>query len=193
MTVLMVPLVALSWLAGPVGGIWLIIRGEWWAIGYAVLSLLLSTPVLGIALMPTMLLVAPVALAAERRPGLAVLLGLPALLYTAALMTLWGVGVLLFFLSRGNSRDWLPLSLLACTVGMGPWVYMSSKETQADPGRGSDGAAFATMFMTAAYLVAIALLAFDHARPLSANVPETPVPPEITVGRRGASWSRRLA
>ena len=163
---LMVPLMALSWLAGPVGGIWLIVRGEWWAIGYAALSLIVSPFIISIALLPSLALAAPAAIAGDRRPRLSVALGVPALAYTAVVMTAWCVGVLLFFLSRSTDSNWLPLSLLAITVGMGPWTYMASKEAQADRGAGSDGSAIATMFMTAAYLVVLVLIALDQTRPV---------------------------
>lgn len=82
---LMLPLIALSWLAGPVGGVWLAVRGDWGSIGYAAISLVAGHFVIGLALLPAVALAAPAAHVGERKPRLGVALGLPSLIYVAAL------------------------------------------------------------------------------------------------------------
>ncbi len=138
---LIAALMMLNWFAAPIAVIWLIIRGEWWAIGTAIMSLF-SPFVLGIALLPGVALGIPALAAAERRSPLALVLGALPLLYTAALICVWCIGVLLFLLRRADASTVVPLTLLAYSIATAPWGYMATKETQGGGGEGSMVAVF---------------------------------------------------
>ncbi len=158
----LVPFFALlNWLAAPVSIIWLMILGEWWVIGLAFLSLF-SHFLLGIALLPAMAFAAPAAALSPRRPTAAMILGIPGLVYTAALITVWCMGVLTYLVSRATPSTWIPLLLLAFSIGTAPWAYMAQKEAQRGGGEGSLMAAFSAQVAFVAVLLAIVIF-----RPLS--------------------------
>jgi hypothetical protein len=138
----LLPILALlNWLAAPVAVIWLMILGEWWAVGLAFLSLF-SHFLLAIALLPAMAFAVPAAALSRSRPAAAMALGIPGLLYTAALITVWCMGALTYLLSRATPASWIPLMLLAFSIGTAPWTYMAQKEAQGGAGEGSLMTAF---------------------------------------------------
>ncbi len=87
----------LNSLGGIVSGIWLAILGEWGAIGIGLVLVFVSTGVLGVALLPATGLAVAAYAARRSRAGL-LFLGLLSNLYIAALITVWCVGVLVFFM-----------------------------------------------------------------------------------------------
>ena len=117
---LVTALMALNWLAAPIAIVWLVILGEWWVIGVAFASLF-SHFLLGLALIPGLALVAPAVAAGESRPRLALFLGALPLLYTAALVTVWCIGVLILLLRRADASSLIPICLLAYSIGTAPW------------------------------------------------------------------------
>ena len=65
-TALSIPLMILNMLGGIVSGIWLIILGEWGAVGTGLIFFSVSTGLLGLAILPAMLFAAPAALCAAK-------------------------------------------------------------------------------------------------------------------------------
>ena len=116
LTVLMGAIMVMNWLAGPIAFVWLAILDEWWALGFALLSLM-APFVLGIALLTGMLLSAPALMLAEKKPAVVPLVAIPGLLYTAALMTVWCMGAFTVLLMQANSSSWVPLMLLSYSIG----------------------------------------------------------------------------
>jgi hypothetical protein len=63
---LTLPFVILNFLGGIVSGVWLAILGEWWAIGYGVLSLFVSTFILSLVLLPGVAIATPAMMLLEK-------------------------------------------------------------------------------------------------------------------------------
>lgn len=149
-----------GWLCVPVSIIWLVMLGQWWAIGLAVLSLA-SPMVLGLAMTPAMLLVAPAMTSGrELRPAALAAVMFPHHLYMAALSTVWFMGVFTALLSGINplGARATPLALLAFAVGTGPWKYMASHD------RGSEnvGSFLIIFFMSLAGIAVVAYYLFQR-------------------------------
>ena len=140
---------------GLVGGIWLAVIGEWGTIGFYFLVLALATPVLGIALMPSLFLGGVGAVFANKHSRLGYLtLGFLSSLYVAALMTVWCVGILVVFMNRAGQESWIPTLLLSYGAATGPWAFMASKEIRSD-GSGGDMAALAAISAQGAYILIV--------------------------------------
>ncbi len=58
-TLVFLPIVCLNLLGGIVSGVWLAFLGEWWALGYGLTLLVVSTMGVSFALLPSILLAAP--------------------------------------------------------------------------------------------------------------------------------------
>ena len=97
---LMIPFLILNSLGAIVAGIWLGILGEWWAIGYGIAGLFASM-LLGLILMIGMVFTFPAIFLIEKGKNI---LALPFLflnvLYTNTIITLWCMGVFLFFITQ---------------------------------------------------------------------------------------------
>jgi hypothetical protein len=165
MATLLSILAILNWLVAPVSVLWLMLLGEWWAVGLVFLSLF-SHFLLAIALLPAMAFAVPAAALSRRRPAAAMILGLPGLLYTAALITVWCMGALTYLLSRATPTSWIPLMLLAFSIGTAPWTYMAQKEAQGGAGEGSIMAAFFAQLAFVAVIIAIVFFRPASLRPL---------------------------
>lgn len=162
----LVPILALvNWLAAPVSLIWLIVLGEWWVLGLAVLSLF-SHFLLAIALLPAVAFAVPAAAVSRRNPTAAVILGIPGLLYSAALITVWCMGALTYLLSRATPATWFPLMLLAFSIGTGPWTYLAQKDAQGGAGEGSFLGVFFMQLAFLAVILAIVIFRPDSLAPL---------------------------
>lgn len=158
-TALSVPLMILNILGDVVSGIWLAFLGEWGAIGRGILFFVVSTWLLGFALMPSLLLTAPAAYYAERGKtfGL-VCFGALSSLYILALITIWCCSILFLFLKDATASSLIPRLIWSYGVATGPWVYMASK----DQGPAGEGFAstLATFLAELAYLVIMLLVIF---------------------------------
>jgi hypothetical protein len=129
MRLLSVPIIVLNTFGGVISGIWLFALGEWWALGYGLALLLVSTFALGFVLMPGMIFGLPAAYFLSK--GYRVLTYPFALLgaaYTMAVMTTWCLWVLNLYLQHANTRSFIPLLIWSYGTATGPWTYMASKE-----------------------------------------------------------------
>jgi hypothetical protein len=132
-TAIMIPIAALNLLGGLVGGIWLVLAGEWSLVVAGVVAGLLGLFVISLALMPGMLLLGPGAALAERNPIAAAPFLVGANVWTLGVVTVWCVGVFLLIPDRVYAEHLPPALLFAYATATGPWSYMASKEAQADP------------------------------------------------------------
>lgn len=129
LSLISIPVMLLNFGGGIVGGIWLIILGDWSLIGLGVASMFVSSFGLALVLMPSMLFAGPGALALDRRKyvigSLCLLL---ANVWTLAVMTVWCVGC--FHLVLGSyyhgGSIW-PFLLWAYGMATGPWTYMAAR------------------------------------------------------------------
>ncbi|MBC8402660.1 MAG: hypothetical protein H8E14_14330 [Candidatus Marinimicrobia bacterium] len=151
--VLGIPFAILNMLGGIVSGIWLAILGDWGSIGHGLLAMIISSLVLGIALMPSLLLVGPSAYFAEK--GFIFLFYVFAFLssiYVVAVITAWCGAVLYFFAGRATSYTWIPILIWSYGVALGPWQWMAQKEAQGGNGEAS---LTTTFFAQIGYVVMI--------------------------------------
>lgn len=149
-------LLALNFLGGTIAGIWLAILGEWWAIGYGIAGIFLSHFVLAIALLPSIGLGAVAGWLEQKNvPAGAWSLGVLSSVYIAAIMTVWCVGILYFFLLRADATSWIPLLIWSYGVATGPWAWMAQKETQSGGGESSLVATFAAQIGYVAMMLAV--------------------------------------
>jgi hypothetical protein len=121
--------VLLNFVGGLVAIVWLALLGEWSTLGVGLLTIFVSTLLIGIALLPGMIFALPLVALAERgRPLLAAIAGLPALLWTYAVMGIWCLMAFAYFVPPWDPQ--LPYLLLAYEVATVPWSYMALRESQ---------------------------------------------------------------
>ena len=127
---LAVPIMILNFLGGIVGGIWLLVAGDWSTFGYGLLYLFGGTFAVSLLMLPAMALAFPAAKLAESgRDTLAFIVGIPALLWTYAVVIVSCVAVFSWIMLRADGSPW-PYLLWAYAVATGPWSFMASKEEQ---------------------------------------------------------------
>ena len=121
MTLFTVPIMLLNMFGGIIAGIWLAILGEWWALGYGLALLVVSTFALSFILMPGIFLFGmPGAYLLSRGSVLAYPLVLLSPLYTFAVMTVWCVWVFHLYMQYADARSFLPLLLMVVRNGDRP-------------------------------------------------------------------------
>jgi hypothetical protein len=166
---LVLPLMLLNFLGGIVGGIWLIVLGEWGALGIAFVAIIFGAIICSFALMPGMLATAP-AILMYGRGGAARVASYPlmlvGLLWTFAVMSVWALWWFGYFLKRADSSSLVPMLLIAFSVATGPWAYMAQKEAQG----GNNHSSFTTFFLQLACAVIFVMLAFADARAITALI-----------------------
>jgi hypothetical protein len=155
----MIPLMLLNFFGGIGSGIWLGILGEWWAIGYGLAAFLGAHFALSLVLMPGLLFSAPaMALLSKGKVFLAVPFILLGQFYTYAVICIWCMGVLIFFVSKATNISFWPLLIWSYGVALGPWMYLAQKDAQAGTGEGSG---MTTFFAQIAYIVVALAAAFS--------------------------------
>ncbi|HEC90825.1 MAG TPA: hypothetical protein ENI55_04080 [Alphaproteobacteria bacterium] len=151
----------LNMLGGIVSGIWLAVLGDWWAIGYGVAGLFLSHFFLATLLMPGMLISVPAMILLDKGKTL---LGVPLILlgniYTVAIMSGWCLGIFIFFMTRADSDNYIPLLLWSYGAALGPWIYMAQKEQQSGA---SGGEVISIFFAEVAYIIIALMIVFTRA------------------------------
>jgi hypothetical protein len=152
--ILILPFMLLNILGVLAGAIWLAIIGQWSVLGIGLLSMFLSAPVIGFALMPGALLTMAAAPFLGTRLWF---LGFPFLLaesiYSNAIISAWCFGVVVFFVQEAGADATLPALLWAYGVAISPLSYMTQKS------EGADGARFASGLITFAAQLAVVFMA----------------------------------
>ena len=127
---LFAPFIILNMLGGVVGGVWLVILGEWRLLAFGILYMICGALMVGLLLLPGMLFAAPAAMAAERRKFiLTAFLGVPAIGWTFAVMTVSCVLVFSTVVSHIEG-SLIPYVLWAYAAAMAPWSYMASVKSR---------------------------------------------------------------
>lgn len=173
----LVPIIMLlNFAGGVVGGIWAAVSGDWWAIGYALVTVVAAHFVISILLLPSMALGAFGAGTMERGRIVAARIALAAsTLYLAMLMGLWAIFVTAAFLRHEREAPLFPIMLLGYGAAMGPWAFLATKDQQAG---GNEFSVMSVFWLQAGYVVGGTLFLLN---PDSANNFIVPVGVALTV------------
>src|SRR4051812_35285826 len=121
LSILTIPIMVLNAFGGILSGVWLAILGQWWAIGYGIAGLFISTTLLGFAMMPGLIFAAPAAILTEKgKLVLAFPLMLLSQLYTYLVIVAWCLLVYVFFMSRSTASLFWPLLIWSYGAALGP-------------------------------------------------------------------------
>lgn len=149
---LSIPLALINLLGGIVSGIWLAVLGEWGSIGWGFVFLFGGAIAISLAMLPGLLVMAPVAYFHDKGPKAAFyLFGFLGSLYTIAVITAWCCVVLVFFNKRADSSSLIPLLIWSYGAATAPLSYMAQKEQ-------NEYSAISTFFAQLGYLIVIATL-----------------------------------
>jgi len=158
-TALSIPLIILNLFGGIASGVWLAFLGDWAPIVVGILAIIFSTWVLSFILMPSILLMAPAALCAEKGKVFGFLFfGALGNLYAISVITIWCCGVFIFFAKDATTSNLIPRLIWSYGVAMAPWMYMAQKEQHA--GGGGLGSEVPTFFAQLAFVVAVITMFF---------------------------------
>ena len=134
----------------PIGGIvglgWFLINGEWAAIGVIIAGFIISPMALGLAMMPSLLVVAPLV---SGEPG-RLRLGLAAIvseIYRCGILTAWFylcIQIAFRLYVKGDIESITPYILSALSMSVGAVAYIGSKDGP-DSLSGFSTATFAVM------------------------------------------------
>jgi hypothetical protein len=159
--ILFLPVMALNFFGGIIGGIWLMILGEWGAIGTALGAAIFGALFCGFLLMPGLLFSAP-GLALYERRGVLRLISYPLLLlgflWTFIVMSIWALGMFHSFLAKSDSTSLVPMMMVAFGAATGPWSYMAQQEARG----GNEYSSLTAMFLSLASAVTLFLLVFTE-------------------------------
>lgn len=166
---LVLPLMALNLLGGIAGVIWLMILGQWGALGVALGATVFGTFACGLALMPGLLATGPAVLL-HGKGGFARVASYPlmfiGLLWTFAIMCAWALWWFGYFLKIADTASLVPMLLVAFSVATAPWAYMAQKDAQS----GNNHASFTAFFLQIACAAIFVLIALGGAHPKTALV-----------------------
>jgi hypothetical protein len=154
---LVLPMLLINWGFPIVGAVWLIVSGEWAALGLGAVCMIGGPFIISLAMLPGYVLAAPVLFASlhERASGfLAALLVLPTALWTFAVISVWCVGIFAA-LQLGSADDLVPRILWAYGAATGPWIFMAQKEMQSDSGSHAPMAVFFTQLGCLSIIISI--------------------------------------
>lgn len=150
--VLYLALNSFGWLALPVGTIWLAALGHWWALLVPVAIWFVAPYVIPVVLLPGLGLAATAAKLKEKQRALGPALAVVALVYIAALITVWCMSVFTLAIAQLRNVSLVPLMLLIFSAAALPWrviAYRALREKR----RGEVIQTFHLELATAAVLV----------------------------------------
>lgn len=152
------PVIAVvNFAGGIVGGIWSAVNGDWWAIGYAFLGLIVSHWVISLLLVPGFAIGAAGAAAMQRgRIGVGRTAFAVSSLYQVSLMAAWALFVTAAFLGHSRNSSLFPMLLLAYGASVAPWAYLASKDQQS----GNEYSGISVFLFQTGVFVGCALLLF---------------------------------
>jgi len=129
LSIIVMPLIILNIFSGIVGGIWLAIIGQWKLIIAGLLLSIVMPYIYAIVSLPGIGLSVVAVSAGEKGSKLGVLiLSFLSSIYDYALLSVWSLFVLLFFIQRMESGSFIPYLLWAYSTVMAPLGFMASKE-----------------------------------------------------------------
>ena len=159
--ILFLPIMILNFFGGVIGGIWLMILGEWGAVGIALGAALFGAFFCSFLLMPGFLFTVP-GVALYQKRGVLRLISYPllflGLLWTFMVMSIWALGIFHSFLDKSDSTSLVPMMLVAYGAASGPWSYMAQQEARG----GNEYSSLTAMSLSLASAVTLLLLAFSE-------------------------------
>lgn len=147
-TIASFPILILNWLGGITSGIWLAILGEWNPILFSIALFFVSSFAISIALMPSLLLLAPVVAFLKEGKITWIFFGALSLIYTYVVITIWCMWILSTYVDMANDHSFLPTLIWSYGTALGPWMYMASKEPD------NPSSSFTVLAMAIGYIVA---------------------------------------
>lgn len=154
-TALSIPIVLLNLIGGIVSGIWLAILGNWGSIILGIILFFISTLLISFALLPSILLDAPVIYFASKGKFIgAFLFNILSNLYAVIVITIWCCSILFIFSYVVTINNLIPRLIWSYGVAIGPLSYMASKE------RDNIASYIATFFASLSYITIIILVIF---------------------------------
>jgi len=154
--VFLFPIIVINIFGDIVSGIWLGFAGQWWALKYGIVSLIVSSFVLPIFLLPSL----PFSMLGNHFEGrglkfVSMFFYFMSSFYVVCLITAWCTGVLHYFLSKVGPSPIVPTLLWSYGIATGPWAYIAQKE-----GADSTGSCVGLVFASLGYLFMIAMVLF---------------------------------
>jgi len=143
--------------AGVVSFVWLIILGQWWAIGLGFGAIAAPFILILLAIPGSYLSVPALAYMDKAKPQAAFMLILAARLYEWVVFTGWFALVFIVFLSRTLTENYLALLLWAYSMALAPWLYMAHSLRRRE--MGGDSTRIYILSAHVAYL-AVAIMVF---------------------------------
>jgi hypothetical protein len=133
MSILMLPIMILNFFSGIVGGVWLAVLGYWHIILVAIGLIMGGSLLVSLLLMPSLLLLGPVAMSQRLTESKLVMIPLTLLSvgYTYCVMGVWAIGIFWYFSSNVDSAAALPTVLWSYSTATAVWNYMAQREAQA--------------------------------------------------------------
>lgn len=157
-SILSLPIIILNILGGIIGGIWLMILGEWNLVFYAILSLICSTFIISLALSPSLLFAFFLTKAIENKNFVLVyIMGILNNIWTYLVMTIWSAGSFFFVLTYYEVGNIWPYLLIGYSISTGPFAYMASKE-----GPDSTGSIIGVFFLCLGVIVMMISTLFSN-------------------------------
>jgi hypothetical protein len=130
------PIIVMNWTSGTLGGIWLVVLGEWELIFIGFVLFLVSEQLLALLLMPGALIMGAGVEFFERKRLLGTILLFISNIYTQLLvvLTCFVSFVICSSFYKGNSYgdnsiEYIPYLLWSWGMALGPWQFFASKDT----------------------------------------------------------------
>lgn len=132
LNLLLVPIWIINVLGGIGSCIWLIVLRDWWEILAGVALMVASGLGVSIALMPSLLLSAPAAMAIEKgRRALGAFFASLGLFYVTSVVATWCLWVMWTFMGLATKSSLVPMLMWSYEVALAPWVWLAQKDQQA--------------------------------------------------------------
>ena len=130
-SILTIPLVGLNLLAGLIGGVWLIVLGEWGDALWAIVVTYFSTYLISLILMIPLAMLLPAAFLLNKG-FIGKVLSFPFQLLSSIstwlIVGFWGLFVFSTALGAVGDNPVMPYLLIAYGISVGTWGFMASKE-----------------------------------------------------------------
>jgi len=158
-SVLLVPIFILNILGDIVAGIWLAILRDWEALWVGILAIFASHFPLSLLLMIGMIFILPAQYFIKKNNKSGILVcSFLSLSYTLALITIWSIIVLWFFISSATSQNIIPRLIWSYGTAMSPWMFFAQKDQQG--GDGNEYSMISLLFAEIAYISAMIMILF---------------------------------
>ena len=127
--ILITPFIILNFLAGIIGGIWLLILGEWSLVFFSIIASIILPMIFGIVLLPTLPLAYLMDLFyRKKRIFLMNIFAWINLSFVQIVMIIWTHIVFISMLILSEEVNIIPYFLMGYAVATGPIAYMAKQE-----------------------------------------------------------------